>query len=179
MEISDAQRDVRTVFWGGFPGQLVSGLIWAASAALGTWHSQRSAIVALVIGGMFIFPLTQLVLRISGRHASLKSGHPMNALAMQVAFTVPLSIPLILAATMFRLNWFFPAFMIVVGAHYLPFIFLYGMPRFGLLAAILITSGLAIGMYFPQTFSLGGWVTATVLLAFSFAGRSVVESQRR
>jgi hypothetical protein len=59
VNINDAQRDVRTVFLGGFAGQLVSGLIWLVSAA--TWRSPKSAIIAVVGGGFFIFPLTQLL----------------------------------------------------------------------------------------------------------------------
>ena len=58
VNIIDAQRDVRTVFLGGSAGQLVSSAIWSVSAALATWHSQRSAIYALVFGGMLIFPAT-------------------------------------------------------------------------------------------------------------------------
>jgi hypothetical protein len=78
----------------------------------------------LVVGGIFIFPMTQLLLRLIARPVSLPKGHPMNALAMQVAFVLPLSLPLVFAATAYRETWFFPAFMIAVGAHYLPFIFL-------------------------------------------------------
>jgi hypothetical protein len=173
VNISDAQRDVRSIFLGGFAGQLVASLVWLASAALATWRSPKSAIIALVVGGVFIFPLTQLLLRLMGRPASLPKGHPMNALAMQIAFTVPISLPLICATTAFRLNWFYPAFMIVVGAHYLPFIFLYGMPQFSALAALLIGGGVAIGLYMPSVFSLGAWLTAAALLLFAFVGRSV------
>ena len=60
MVVADAQRDVRLTFMGGFPGQTVSGAIWLLSAALGTWASPRMAILVLVVGGVFIFPLTQL-----------------------------------------------------------------------------------------------------------------------
>ena len=62
-------------------------------------HAVRTtAILALVLGGVFIFPLTTLVLRLSGRPASLRRENPLGFLAMQVAFTIPLAIPLILAA---------------------------------------------------------------------------------
>jgi hypothetical protein len=171
MTISDAQRDVRTIFLGGFAGQLVSSCIWFASAGLATWYSIRAGIVMLVVGGIFIFPLTQLLLRAMGRPFSLPKGHPMNALAMQIAFTLPFNLPLIAAATMHHLTWFYPAFMIALGAHYLPFIFLYGMRQFGALAGILISAGLLIGLYVPSSFSLGGWITTATLLAFAFLGR--------
>src|SRR5215472_6241805 len=171
MTISDAQRDVRTVFIGGFAGQLVSSFVWFTSAGFATWYTTKAGIVLLIGGGFFIFPLTQLLLRAMGGPFSLPRGHPMNALGMQVAFTVPLNLPLVAAATMHHLPWFYPACMIVIGTHYLPFIFQYGMPQFGALAGILISAGLLIGLYVPSSFSLGGWLTAVTLLAFAFLGR--------
>lgn len=167
LTLADAQRDVRTTFLGGFAGQLVAACIWAASAALGTWSSPRAAILTLAVGGAFIFPLTQIVLRLMGRPVSLPKGHPMNALGRQIAFIVPLCLPLIAAATLYRINWFYPAFMIVVGAHYLPFAHLYGMWAYEVLAALLIAGGLLIGLYVP-VFSLGAWVSAAVFFGFAF-----------
>jgi hypothetical protein len=127
----------------------------------------------LFVAGFFIFPMTQLVLHVMGRPSSLPKGHPMNALGMQVAFSLPFNLLLALALTSYRPNWFYPACMLALGSHYLPFIFLYGMWQFGVLAALLIGSGVLIGMYLPAIFSLGGWLTALMLLAFAFVGRSV------
>lgn len=177
MEIEQAQRDVRTTFLGGFAGQLISSIIWFLSAALATWYSQSAGIAVLVFGGISIFPLTQLLLRLMGRTASLPSWHPMNKLAMQVAFTLPLNLPLVGAATLYRLEWFYPSFMIALGAHYLPFVFLYGMWHFGVLAAVLFSAGLLLALYGPPIFSLGGWLTALVLLVFAFVGRRVVAQE--
>jgi hypothetical protein len=101
----------------------------------------------------------------------------VNALATQIAFTVPFSLPLLAAATLHRLNWFYPAFMIVVGANYLPFIFLYGMWQFGVLGGLLIGGGIIIGMYRSSTFALGGWFTALLLLLFASIGRRVALRQ--
>jgi hypothetical protein len=123
--------------------------------------------------------MTRLLLHVMARPSSLPKGHPMNALAMQVAFVLPLSLPLVFVATAYRQNWFYPAFMIALGAHYLPFIFLYGMWQFGILAAFLIGSGMAIGLFLPSIFSLGGWSTALMLLVFAFVGRSVARSDQR
>jgi hypothetical protein len=98
----------------------------------------------------------------------------MNQLAIQVAFTLPLNLPLVGAATLYRHEWFYPAFMIALGTHYLPFVFLYGMRHFGILSAALVSGGILLGLYGPSVFSLGGWATAFVLLVFAFIGRSVV-----
>lgn len=177
MDVTAAQREVRTTFLGGSVGQLVSGVLWLGSAALATWGTPRQAILLLVVGGFFIFPATQLGLRLMGRPASLSRRNPLNGLAMQVAFTLPLSLPVVGAAALYRLEWFYPAFMIVLGAHYLPFVFLYGMRMFAALAALLVGGGVAIGLWASDGLALGAWLTAAVLLAFAAAGRWAVRGE--
>jgi hypothetical protein len=179
MLVQDAQREVRTVFIGGFWGQLVSSAIWLASAALGIWISPRAAIFTLVVGGFFIFPVTQLLLRLTGGPATLSRGNPLGNLGMQIAFTLPLSMLLLVPATDFRLNLFYPALMVLMGAHYLPFVFLYGMRMFIALCAILVSSGVAIVLYFPGSFSLGGWIGGLMLFIFAWIGRAAVQREAR
>jgi hypothetical protein len=179
MLVADAQREVRLTFMGGFPGQVVSGTIWLVSAALSVWSTPRNAILVLAAGGAFIFPLTQLLLRAIGRRASLSPANPLGGLAMQVAFTIPLSLPLIGAATLHHLGWFYPAFLIVVGAHYLPFVFLYGMWTFGLLAGLMIMGGTWIGLTMPDAVSLGGWYGGVLILAFAVLGLIVSRGEER
>jgi hypothetical protein len=178
MLVQDAQREVRTVFVGGFWGQLVSSVVWLASAALGFWVSPRAAIIAAVAGGFFIFPVTKLLLRLSGGRPST-SGNPLNDLGMQIAFTLPLTMLLLVPVTQFDLNLFYPALMILLGAHYLPFAFLYGMRMFMLLGLILVCSGMFIARYFSGSFSLGGWVGGLTLFVFAWILRSVVRHEAR
>jgi hypothetical protein len=179
MNVEDAQREVRTIYLGGFYGQLVSGGVWLVSAVLTTWVSQRAGILALIFGGMFIFPMTQLLLRASGRAASLPATNPLRELAIEIAFLVPLLLPLVGAATLHRLAWFYPAMMIVVGAHYLPFSFLYGMRQFIPLSAILLSAGLLIGLYAPLLAVWGCWLTSLLLFAFAFVGRGAANPYSR
>lgn len=170
--ISEAQRDVRRTYLGGFFGQLVSGVIWLAAAAVSTWGSTGTAVATLWLGGMLIFPLITLVLKASGRPAALPSGHPMAPLAMQIAFTVPLGLLVALALAVDRPDLFFPASMIIVGAHYLPFVFLYGMRLFAVLAALLASGGVALGTAVAAPASLGAWLTGAVLVVFAFLLRT-------
>jgi hypothetical protein len=153
MDIEDAQREVRSVYIGGFCGQLVSSVIWLASAAVGTWVSPKASILTIVIAGFFIFPLTQMLLRLSGRPASVSSENSFHTLGMQVALVLPFSMLLLVPVGYFRLNWSFPALMVLLGAHYLPFAFLYGMRIFLFLAGFLIAMGVVIAQHFSQTFS--------------------------
>jgi hypothetical protein len=177
--VADAQRQMRQTYRGGLPGQLVSGGLWLASAAAGTWGSRTLAVLVLAVGGCFIFPLTMLALRLAGRAATTPRGNPLNALAMQVAFTVPLALPVVLALAYHAPAWFYPAMLIVVGAHYLPFVFLYGMWQWAILAAALLGAGFVLGAYLPLGFTAGGWFGGVALVAFAFAGWRVVLAEER
>jgi hypothetical protein len=179
MNIVDAQREVRFRWSGGFYGQAVSGLIWLVSASFASWSSPRTAIAVLVIGGFFIFPITELLVRTVGSRLKLDSRNLLTQLGMQVAFVLPLSMPLLLPVSRYDLNWFYPALMILLGAHYLPFVFLYGMRMFAALAAALLGGGIIIAMYLSSSFSIGAWYTGTILLIFAAAGNVLVHNERQ
>ena len=179
MLISDAQREIRTHFIGGSYGQFVSGVVWLASSALATWSDTSLGILVLVVGGMFIFPITQLLIRIENRGTSISQRNALNQLGMQVAFVLPLSMPLLLPVVRYRETWFYPAMMVLVGAHYLPFAFLYGMRMFLALAAALLGAGFLVALYVPTSFSRGGWIAAAILIAFGVVGRVIVSRETK
>jgi hypothetical protein len=179
MTIADAQEEMRTRFVGGFYGQLVSGVLWLASASLAVWSSPRAAIATLVLGGCFIFPLTELFVRLGGERAVISATNSFRYLGMQVAFALPFSMPLLLPVGLYRLNWFYPGLMILLGAHYLPFVTLYGMRMFAVLAALLVGGGVAIAMYWSGSFSLGAWFTGATLLVFAGIGKATAEREWR
>lgn len=179
MNLHECQREMRSAFLGGFAGQLVSGSIWLVAAALGTWLSPTAGMAALFFGSMGIFPLTQGAVRLLGRPGKVSPENGLWPLGAQVAFTVPLNFLLVGAATLYRETWFFPAAMIVIGAHYLPFVTLYGMKMFGILAGLLVVSGAGLALYSPHIFSLGGWLTGLVLMAFAWGGRQIVLAEER
>jgi hypothetical protein len=98
---------------------------------------------------------------------------------MQVAFVLPISMLLLFPVSLYRLNWFFPALMILLGAHYFPFVFLYGMRMFWLLGGILIAMGYVIALYFAGTFSFGAWVAGLTLFVFAWIGRAIATREAR
>jgi hypothetical protein len=177
VDIADAQREMRTRFVGGFYGQLVSGVLWLMSAGLATWSTPRAAITMLVVGGFFIFPVTELLVRVAGGKGPLSAPNSLRYLGMQVAFVLPFSMPLLLPVGLYRLNWFYPAMMVLLGAHYIPFVFLYGMPLFAVLSALILGGGMVIAMYFSSSFSAGAWYTGAALVLFAGVGRAVVRHE--
>lgn len=173
MDIPDAQREVRSVYVGGFWGQLVSSVIWLVSATLGTWVGPKASILTVVVGGFFIFPLTQMLLRLSGHRAFLSGENSFTSLGMEVAPGLPFSMLLLVPVGLYNLNLFFPALMILLGAHDLPFATLYGMRMFLVLAGILIAMGVVIAHNFSGMFSFGAWFTGLALFILAWIGRAV------
>jgi hypothetical protein len=179
MDIGDAQREMRIRFAGGFYGQLVSGLLWIVSASLATLNTHRTAITMLVVGGFFIFPITELLIRVSKGRSPLSTQNSLSQLGMQVAFVLPLSMPLLLPVSLYNLNWFYPAMMILLGAHYIPFVFLYGMRMFAVIAALIAGGGLVIAMYWSSSFSIGAWYTGVILVLSAVVGRTIIRREAR
>jgi len=179
MLVQDAQREVRTVFVGGFWGQLVSSIIWLASAALAMWVSPKAGIWAAVVPGFFIYPLTLLVLRLGGGRTSLSPDNPLGKLGMQIAFAGAAPMLLLVPVTQLRLTLFYPALLVIVGAHYFPFTFLYGMRIFMPLAAAMTGCGVLLAFYAPGSFSLGGWIGGGILFVFAWIARIVARGEDR
>lgn len=178
MDIRDAQREMRSSALGGFWGQLLYSILYLVSAAVGTWSTPRASILTAIVAGSLIFPLMQLALRIEGR-PPLSRGNPLYSLGRQVAFVLPLSMLLLWPVGLYRLNWFFPALMVLLGAHYLPFVTTFGMRMFYFLAAILVSAGYVIALRFSGSFSTGAWVTGFVLFVFAWIGRVTVTREER
>ena len=170
--VSEAQRDVRRLYHGGFHGQLVSAVVCLSAAAVAQWVSTGGAVVVLLVGGSLIFPLTQAFLSLTGRPASLPPGHPMVRLAMQIVFTVPIGLVVVLALLAGRVELFFPASMVIVGAHYLPFVFLYGMRLFAALSVALVAPGLVMLVWVSVPVALPAWVAGALLTGGAFLLRS-------
>ncbi|WP_432519820.1 DUF7010 family protein [Kineococcus sp. SYSU DK006] len=164
MQITDAQADVRRTYRGGSVGQAVSGIVWAAAGIVHVTASPAAAMAVLFLGGAAIFPLTSVLLRLLGGRASLPAGHPMAALGAQVAFTVPVGMLVAVALGSRDVDLFFPAGMLVVGAHYLPFVHLYGDRSFAALAVVLVAAGFVIATGTSSSAPIGAWFTSAVLL---------------
>ncbi len=96
---------------------------------------------------------------------------------MQVAFVLPFSMFLLIPVCLYSLNLFFPALLILLGAHYLPFATLYGMRMFLFLAGILIAMGLLIAHWFSGMFSLGAWTGGLALFVFAWIGRAIATNE--
>ncbi len=148
-------------------GAIVAGLVWLASAVAATLAGIGWGILVMVAAGSFIYPLTQFTLRAMGGRASVPRENPLRELSMEVPLVGPLMIPLVGAAALHRVEWFYPAMMLAMGAHYLPFSFLYGMPQFLRLGIVMSVGGVAVGLWAPGLAKFAAFLTAGVLFGFA------------
>ena len=63
-------------------------------------------------------------MQLENRDTTISRANSLRTLGMPVAFVLPLCMPLVLPVIRYREAWFYPAMMILLGAHYLPFTFL-------------------------------------------------------
>ena len=164
-ELAQAQRELRYAYRSASVGQMYAGLVWLASAVAWLTYGSTSGILVLVLGGFLIYPVTTLVSRRLGNPGSVASSNPLKEASVAIPLVGPLGIPLAGAAALYDLGWFFPAFMVVMGAHYLPFSHLYGMRMFIPLGAGMWFAGLTIGLWAPDMAVVGAFLTGFALLA--------------
>ena len=103
----------------------------------------------------------------------------LSALGMQIAFVLPTSMLLLFPVTRYSVYLFYPAMMILLGAHYIPFVFLYGMRIYAGLAALLAGGGVFVALTCGSQFSIGAWYTAAVLFLFSLLAKAIVAKERK
>ena len=176
MTVAEAQRELREVYWGGFSYMLVESLLWLGTAVLADFGNLRGAMFVLFFGGMLIHPCAQLLQRLL-RRPRLSAENPLPALATETALIIPLSFPVILAAARHHVNWFLPAVMVIVGAHYLPFAFAYNMKIYLVIAGVFVLAGLGFARFRPNDFSSPGYFVAGTLLVFAFTNRWLVRNE--
>lgn len=169
MLIRDAQRDVREAHLSGAPGKLISGVLWLAVAALASLGFVRQAMVGLFVGGLFIFPIAQALTKLLGGSAKLAPDNPFLGLAMQSAFIVPCGWPLVVAAGVANQAWYFSAAALLVAIHYFPFVTLYGMKSYAILAGALLLGAWGCVSLVPENVAAPAWATGLIETAAAFA----------
>ncbi|MCW8855897.1 MAG: hypothetical protein OQJ95_00930 [Kangiella sp.] len=165
MTITDAQQDMRRSYYGGAPGVVTSGLIWLMAGMVAVYSTPKYGIAALIIGGMFIFPLSLLLCKLFGASGKHDKNNPLGPLAMEGTFWMLLSIPIAFAASLYRVEWFFPAMLLVIGGRYLTFCTLYGMKIYWILGGTLAVAGFVLVLLYGSTM-LGAFTGAAIELIF-------------
>ena len=172
------QNEMCYAFYDGAPGILVSGLVWIGAAVVGYLVGIHQAVWTLLVGGVFIYPVSLVVTKLIGRPAKTGKDNALNQLGM--ASTIWLIVCCAMSYGLFLLLplLFFPAMMATIGSRYLIFASMYGKSIFWIMGASLIAAGnLAFFSQIPPIVAagLGGLIeVAFAILVFARASKPSV-----
>lgn len=146
LTFSQAQADMRIGYFCGAPGILVSGVVWLVAAAVAVQFSHKAAVLALLAGGAIIHPLAVVLAKLLGRTGTHTAGNPLSKLAAEGTFWLLAGIAVAYGMHVLRLEWFFPAMLLLIGGRYLTFQTLYGLRGYWVLGSVLCIAGIAFAL---------------------------------
>lgn len=159
------QADMRRGYLWGATGIIASGLVWLAAGLVAYVVDPRKAIWTLFIGAGLIVPVSNLIDRALGAPGRHSPGNRLAALAMETTVFMLMCLPLAYGLSLYRIEWFFPAVMMIIGGRYLVFATVYGSRVYWLLGAALgLGAMLAVGMGAPP--HIGAWIGSGIELVF-------------
>lgn len=166
--IADAQRDMRIAYYDGAPGIMTSGMVWLVAGLYALYASPERAVWALLVGGMFIHPLTVLFNKALGRSGKHNPANPLGGLAMASTLWMILCLPLAYAISTVRIDLFFPAVLLIIGGRYLTFATLYGTKIYWVCGAALALAAYPL-VKLGATPSIGAFTGGAIEVAFALA----------
>lgn len=163
----DHNAEMRKTYLCAVPHTIYTSLVWLTAGLLGDLVTRPIAIVFFLVGCTFIFPIGELIRKIMKAPNFISNENKLPQLFTQLAFTIPLSYPLIYLACRLDIHFFFPAFSVLIGAHYLPFVYGYGKKTFAVLSFLLVLTGTISIFRFKDSFSISAYISAGLLFAFA------------
>ena len=144
-DLAMAQADMRRAYWHGAFGVAVSGWVWIAAAMTAAFGKPQQAVWVLLIGGMFIFPVSMAMAKIAGRSGMHDKANPLGGLAAASTFGLLFGCAIALGVATLKLEWFFPTMLLVIGGRYLVFPTVYGLRIYWVCGLVLAAAGLLLG----------------------------------
>ena len=163
----DFHKEIRRTYLGAAPHTLCVGLLWIFSGVISTFASKEFTILFFFFACAVNFPFGELLRKAIKTPNVLSKENNLPKLFTYLSLTIPLSMPIVYMACKFNINWFFPAFAVLVGAHYLPFIWAYKMPTFGILAGVIISIGILCALKFSESFPMAAYMTGSTMILFA------------
>jgi len=158
--------EIRHSYLGGSSILIIEGFIWILAGILWNFISFKIGILIIIIGGTFFYPLGQLV-QLMLKRPKIRKENPLNSLFTQISLIIPFSFPLIFLLTKENVNLFFPALTIIVGVHYLPFVYAYKLNTYWILASLLVIGGSSFGFILQSNFFYCAYYTGSILFLFA------------
>lgn len=166
MNFIEAQKDMRTSYYGGGPGAFASGIIWIIAGVTALISSREISVMIFFFGGMLIHPIGILLSKLLGRSGKHKKENPLSVLALESTFLLFIGLFIAFFTVQIRPDWFFSIMILIIGGRYLIFSSIYGMRIYWSFGAILILAGI-IGFMTPSFYAIG-LIGGIIEVLFSF-----------
>ena len=172
----DYHKEIRHSYLGGFSILIIEGLFWILAGILGNLISLKIGILVIIIGGAFFYPLGQLV-QVILKRPKIAKANTLKSLFTQISLIIPFSFPLIFLITKENVNLFFPALTIIVGLHFLPFVYAYKLRTYWILSSLLVIGGSLFGFMFLDISHFCAYYTGSLLLLFAIINNYLVKKE--
>ncbi len=169
--------EFRQTYLAAAPHSITVGTLWILSGVISNFTSTITAILFFFFATAINFPIGELIRKLMKAQNKMSEDNNLAKLFPLLSFTIPLSVPLVFMACQYNINWFFPAFSVLIGAHYLPFVWAYQMPTFAVLGVLIVLSGSIIGYYFKETFDLAAYTTGAFIILFGIIHLMIVKTE--
>jgi hypothetical protein len=164
--LAHAQADMRSAYCSGGAGVLASSLAWAAATVATLKLAPMQAVWVLFVGGMLIHPVSIVICKLLGATGKHAKGNPLGMLAGATVFWLIFSLPLAYVVALYKIEWFFPAMLLVIGGRYLTFATLFGMRVYWVLGLTLAVAGYWLGKLLA-TPTISAFAGSAIEMAFS------------
>ena len=162
----DFTTELRRTYLGASPHTFYTSAVWLGGGIASELVSKGLGIMIFIVGASFTFPAGELIRKFMTTPNLISKGNQLGKMFILSAFGIPLCYPVIYMACLSNINYFFPAFSVLIGAHYLLFIYGYGMRSFGLLSILLVSQGTICAFWYIKHFALSAYITSGSLLIF-------------
>ena len=132
----------RSYIWGA-TGIMTSGSVWLVAGLVAYLKDPRLSVWVLFIGAGFIVPISNALDKLLGASGKHSRGNPLSALAMESTVFMLMCLPLAYGLGQQKMEWFFPAVLMIIGGRYLVFSSIYGTRLYWLLGGLLGAGGYA------------------------------------
>jgi hypothetical protein len=163
----------------GFPFLLVYGVIWIAAAALTYVVPEVIAPWTYILLGAPAAPLA-IALERRVRYAPPPDPDPLLPLTLQLLFVQIVAFPVALLVWNLAPHFLPVAFAAVVGAHFLPYQWVYRTRIYGVLSIVIAAGPYVLAVLFGKaSMHYTGFLVGPILLAGAFAVRRHADATRQ
>ncbi len=147
---------------------LTSATAWLVAALVATYVDPVTGVMTLLVGGMLIFPVSVLVSKVLGASGKHRKDNPLAPLAIEGTVWMLVSIPIAIGIALYRVDWFFPAMLLIIGGRYFTFATLYGMKFYWAFGATLTAAALLV-IAFDARILIGAYAGAVIEYVYGIA----------